>query len=120
MEKSLIKPNQCRKFGIKICEKPTDAHRKLVIEASEGLLIPMKMEGSTCGIVTHPTTDDEIHECQKILILDEFDWYPSNNLFEISSMEEEYNTSSNLYRYINIVDSRVPCAHPTIQCICDS
>ena len=31
-------------------------------------------------------------------------------------MEEEYRTSSNLHWYINIVDSRVPCAPPTIQC----
>ena len=32
MEKSLINPNQCQKFGIKICDDPTDPHRKLVIE----------------------------------------------------------------------------------------
>ena len=31
-------------------------------------------------------------------------------------MEEEYRTSSNFHRYINIGDSRVPCAPPTIQC----
>ena len=73
------------------------------IESSEDLFIPMTMEGSTCGIVTHPTTDNELHECQNILLSDEFDWDPSNNLFEISSMEEEYRTNSNFSRYINIV-----------------
>ena len=31
-------------------------------------------------------------------------------------MEEEYTTSSNFYRYINIVESRVSCATPLIQC----
>ena len=31
-------------------------------------------------------------------------------------MEEEYRTSSKFYRYINIVESRLPCAPPTIQC----
>ena len=45
MEKSLINPNQCRKFGIQICNDLTDPHRKLGIEASEDLFIPMKMEG---------------------------------------------------------------------------
>ena len=35
-------------------------------------------------------------------------------------MEEEYRTSSSLHRYINIVDSRVPCVPPTIQCRDDS
>ena len=61
MEKSLINPNQCQKFGIQICNEPTDPHRKLGIESSEDLFIPMTMEGSTCGLVTHPPTDDEIH-----------------------------------------------------------
>ena len=30
-------------------------------------------------------------------------------------MEEEYRKSSNFHRYINIVESRVPCTPPTIQ-----
>ena len=76
----------------------------------------MTMKGSTCGTITHPPTDDYIRECQKILLSDEFDWDLSNNLFEISSMEEEYRTSSNIHWFINIVDIRVPCAPPTIQC----
>ena len=43
MKKSLINPNQCRKFGIKICNDPTNPHRKLVSEALEYLFIPMTM-----------------------------------------------------------------------------
>ena len=31
-------------------------------------------------------------------------------------MEEEYRTSSNFHRYINIVESRVTCTPPAIQC----
>ena len=31
-------------------------------------------------------------------------------------MEEQYRTSSKFHQYINIVESRVPCAPPTIQC----
>ena len=61
METSLINPNQCRKFGIKICDDPTDPHRKLGIETSEDLVTPMKTEGSNCGLATDPTTDEEIH-----------------------------------------------------------
>ena len=108
MEKLLINPNQCQKFGIKICNDPTDPHMNLGIEASEDLFIPMKMEVSTCGIVTHPPNDDEIHDREDIILSDEFDWDPSNNLFEITSIEEDYRTSSNFYRYINIVENRVP------------
>ena len=67
-EKSLIKPNQCKKFGIQICNNPTNPHRNMGIEASEDLFIQMKMEGSTCGLVTHTPTDDDLHECQNILL----------------------------------------------------
>ena len=35
-------------------------------------------------------------------------------------MEEEYSTSLNFHRYINIVESRIPCAPPTIHCRDDS
>ena len=35
-------------------------------------------------------------------------------------MEEEYKTSSNFHQCINIVDSKVPCAPPRIQCRDDS
>ena len=111
IEKSLINLNQFQKFGIQICNNPTDPHRKLVIQASEDLFISMKMEGSTSGLVTHLPTYEKNLECQNILLSDEFDWDPSNSLFEISSMEEEYRTSSKFHRYINIVERRVLCTH---------
>ena len=115
MEKSMIKPNQCQNVGIQICDEPTNPHRKMVIETSEELFIPMKVEGSTCGIVMDPPIDKELHEYQNILLSDEFYWDPSNNLFEMSSMEEEYRTTSNFHQYINIVDNRVPYAPTTIK-----
>ena len=77
MEKPLINPNQCRKFGIQICDDLTDTHRNLGVESPEDLFISMEMEGSTYGIVTHPPTDYELHECQNIILSDEFDWDPS-------------------------------------------
>ena len=76
--KSLINPNQFQKFGIKIYNNPTNPYRNLGIEASSELLIPMTIEGPTCGIFMQPPTDEEIHECQNILLSDEFDWDTSN------------------------------------------
>ena len=61
MEKSLINPNQWRKFGIQICDDPTDTHRNLEIKSSEDLFIPMTMAGATFGIVMHPPTDNKLH-----------------------------------------------------------
>ena len=72
MEKSQINPNQCRKFGIKICNDPTDPHIKMGIEVSEYLFIPMAMEVSTCAITTHPHNKNYLHDCQRILVLDAF------------------------------------------------
>ena len=76
MKKLLINPNECQKFGIQICDDTTNTHRNMGIEASEDLFIPMTTEVSTSGFVTHPPTDDEFHECQNILLSDEFDWDP--------------------------------------------
>ena len=89
MEKLLINPKKCRKFRIQICNDLTDPHWNLGIEASEDLFIPMIMEGSTCGIVTHPPTDKELYECQNSMLSDEFNLDPCKVLIEISSMEEE-------------------------------
>ena len=116
MEKSLINPNKCWKFGVQICDDPNNSHRKPGIESSEDLFILTKMEGSTCGTVTNTSTDNDIHECQNSLLSDEFGWCPSKNLFEMSSMEEEYRKSSNFNRYVNIVVSRVPLDFQTMKC----
>ena len=75
----------------------------------------MAMDISTFGIITHPPTYDELHDCHWIILSDEYDWDPSKNLFKIYSVEEEYRTISNFHCYINIVESRIPSAPPTIQ-----
>ena len=61
MEISLINPNQCRKFGIQIFNDMTDPQRNLGIEASEDQFIPITMDVSTCGLVAHPLTDDNLY-----------------------------------------------------------
>ena len=110
------KPKPMPKVWDKICDDPTDPHSKLGIEALEEIFIPMKMKGSTCGIIMRLPTYDDIHEYQHILLSDEFDWNPLNNLFEIYSMEDEYRKSSNFHRSINIVESIIPSALPNINC----
>ena len=41
MEKTLINPNQCRDFGILICDDPTDQHMPLGTEANANTHTPM-------------------------------------------------------------------------------
>ena len=82
----------------------------------ENLFTPIEMERWDCGIIMHPTTKNLLHNCKRILLWYEFNWYPSKNLFQIYSMKEEYRTSSIFHRYISIIESRIPSALPTIQC----
>ena len=115
-EKSLINLNQCQKFVMQIYDDPNDPHRKLVIKSSEDLFIPMAMEVSNCVIITHPPTKNNIHEYQLILLSHEFDWYPSNILFGIYSLVEEYRTTSNFHPHINLIESIIIFVPPTIHC----
>ena len=75
--KSLLNPNQCRSFGISLCDDPTDAHRELGIYVpSSDLMIPMIMNGSICSIMTRCPTYDELDSCRHILLSDEHNWNP--------------------------------------------
>ena len=48
MDHSLINPNQCRSFGIPLCDDPTDQHRTLGLELSDDYVVPFNMRGTTC------------------------------------------------------------------------
>ena len=113
MDKTLLNPNQCRSFGIMICDDPTDPHRPLGIEIDNQNHIMMNMNGSTCGFITRCPTDDELNpnNCRQIVLSDELKWNPSDNIFQISMMEEEYRYSNmSSSRIINLVQSNIPCA----------
>ena len=49
MEHSLINPNQCRSFGIRVCDDPTDGNRKLGMELSDDYV---------CLLYTSPSPRD--------------------------------------------------------------
>ena len=50
MDKSLINPNQCRHYGIQVCDNLTDNHRDIGLLIDDNLFIPMNTAGNTCGI----------------------------------------------------------------------
>lgn len=52
--------NQCRSFGISLCDDPTDPYRPLGIQITEDMFIPFTMKGSTCGFESRCPTDTEI------------------------------------------------------------
>ena len=51
MEKALINPNQCRDFGVQVCDDRTDPNRKLGYYP-EVEFLPMTVVGSKAMIVT--------------------------------------------------------------------
>ena len=60
MEHSLINPNQCRSYGIRVCDDPTDEYRKLGMELSDDYVVPFKMKGSTCYFQSRSPSTSEL------------------------------------------------------------
>ena len=56
MDKTLIKPNQCRHYSIHMCNNLTDNYRELGIKIDDDLFISMVMDGSTCGFISRLPT----------------------------------------------------------------
>ena len=90
MNKSLINPNQCRAYGIPLCDDPTDPHRTLGFQL-EDYDIPFRMEGSTATFSSRCPTPEEMDSCHKILLSDPESWDPANVVFNISTIVTKNN-----------------------------
>ena len=83
MSHSLINPNQCRLFGIDLCDDPFDAHRPLGITDTEtGLVVPLRFNRCVVGITTRAPSHQEIEEAREagrlIVMTSEASWDPSS------------------------------------------
>ena len=92
MDRSLINPNQCRSYGISLCDDPTDPHRTLGFQTNT-LNIPLFMEGTIATMSTRCPSLEELESCQYIYLSDQEIWHPSNVNFKIMLMEEEVRHS---------------------------
>ena len=88
MDRSLINPNQCRSYGISLCNDLTDPHRKLGFQTNT-LNTPLFMEGAIATMSTRCLYLEEIESCQYIYLSDQKIWDLSNVNSKIMSMEEE-------------------------------
>ncbi|GFH55424.1 hypothetical protein CTEN210_11900 [Chaetoceros tenuissimus] len=88
MEKSLINPNQCRHYGVSLCDDPTDPHRPLAIR-KERFSIPIQMFNSSCGFESRRPTIKELESCPRVTLSDTHSWNPETVSFQISSLKEE-------------------------------
>lgn len=82
MDRTLLNPNQCRSYGVDVCDNPTDPHRPLGIQVSDDCFVPMKMFGSTCGFISRCPSDDEMDGPFRWFTLsDETHWDPTSVTF---------------------------------------
>ena len=86
MEHSLINPNQCRSYGIRVCDDPTDEYRKLGMELSDDYVVPFKMKGSTCYFQSRSPSTSELETCRTFLVSDPDTWDPTSEIFCISAV----------------------------------
>jgi hypothetical protein len=107
---SLIYPNQCRMFGISLCNDPFDLHRKLKMYDNDetATAIPLAMHGSTCHFVSRVPTKLELDTYPRIAMTSDELWDPAS-LFQESSSEEEAHTR--MVSSIKINQETVDC-HP--------
>ena len=106
IEKSLINPKQCQKFGIQIYDNPTDPYRKLkdeLVELSRTLVLAARY------------INLKIFSCQMNLI-----WIHQRICMKFHQWRRIIGQVQFFHQYINIVERRVSCAPPTIQCRDDS
>ena len=83
---SLISPNQCRTFGVAICDDPYDPYRKLgIFDPVTELEIPMQMSATIVYVTTRVPAWQEINDCPRIVMTDDREWNPS--MIDLSILE---------------------------------
>jgi hypothetical protein len=79
---SLINPNQCRAYGISICDDPFDPNRPLGLhDPKTGIFIPFEMQGTTAGFKTRAPQRDEVDRYRHIIMCDDAPWDPTKIIF---------------------------------------
>ena len=88
MDRLFINPNQCRSYGISLCNDPTDPYSPLGFQTNT-LNIPLLTESTIATMSTLCHSLEELESCQYIYLSDQEIWYSSYVNFKIMSMEEE-------------------------------
>ena len=86
MEHSLVNPNQCRAFGIRVCDDPTDEHRKIDMELSDDYVVPFQMKSTTCYFQSRSPSLWEIETCRTFQVSDPDTWDPTTEIFRVSAV----------------------------------
>jgi hypothetical protein len=92
MPHSLMNPNQMRVHGFYVCNDPFAPNRSLgIVDTDSGMLIPLKMSGSTAYLESRVPTALELSECNHIVLTSDAEWHPSNiSLHDLSNEEVDH------------------------------
>lgn len=78
MNHSLINPNQCRAFGVMICDDPFDPNRSLSISHPDHhCSIPLRLQGPNVVLTTRAPSLEEINTSPYRLVMNDEWWDPT-------------------------------------------
>jgi len=84
-----MNPNQTRVHGFSVYNDPFDPNRSLgIVDTDSGMLIPLKMSGSTAYLESRVRTALELSECNHIVLTSDAEWDPSDISIQDWSNEE--------------------------------
>ncbi len=97
MEHSLINPNQCRSFGVRVCGDPTEGNRKLGMELLGDYFVPFTMRGTTSNFQSCSPELSELDTCKTFQVSDAHTWNPTEDMFHILTVERGQVYASDLF-----------------------
>lgn len=109
LDHSLINPNQCRSYGISICDDPFDPYRELGIHDPEtNISIPLSLESTIVLMRTRAPTQDEIKNCRRLIVMgNDEQWSPHDvTLIPQSQSQQEYKR---IVSSVQLLDERPVC-----------
>ena len=74
MNHSLINPNQCRVYGLSVCDDPTDKYLNIGMQLPDNYFLPFKMRGTTFYFESRSPTVEELESCQTFEVSDDNNW----------------------------------------------
>ena len=90
MRHSLANPNQCRAYGISVCDDPFDPYRELGIQDPQSeVCIPFEMDGTVAFFETRIPTEQESMESPRIILTSEEEWNPATVQLRARTYEQE-------------------------------
>ena len=88
---SLINPNQCRSYGISVCDDPTDQNRDIDMDLPENYFLLFRMRGTTYYFESRSSDIEELESSRTFQVSDVNNWNPTDEMI-ISAVGRGHNS----------------------------